>query len=248
MTDTTIVVGVDDEHVKELEVSYQSWVVNRPQMLDDQILFVCDANQGSWNDWSRRLNFCQHSNARAVLFDGNNLRQDGADQREVMLTGLIWGAAKVDTKWYVKIDTDTVAARSGEWVRDEWRNESYAFCSHRWGFTRPASFISQLDEWAESIPDLACCDKPVHPLPSDLSERVSHPRIQSWWLLGTSEFARLVWKWVGEGSRRMPCPSQDTLLWYVAHRLGMPYHRMNMKKQGWSHGRRALREYAKSNQ
>ena len=246
MSDTTVVIGVDNEHVLELEIAYRSWVANRPQMLNEHFMFVCDGNGGDLVGWTKRLEFCRQPKSKVVLFDGNALRRAGANQREVMLTGLVWGSAKVQTKWYVKIDTDTVADQAGEWIRDEWRDEMFAFHSHKWGFTRPALFISQLDEWAESVPDLACCDKPLQSLPSDLSQRVSHPRIQSWWLLGSSEFARLVWKLVGEGEKRMPCPSQDTLLWYVAHRLGMPYKRMNMKKYGWSHGRGAIRKYENS--
>jgi hypothetical protein len=239
----TVLVGIDDSHVGEMEVAWGSWRLNRAQILGERLMFVCDRAGGSWRDWSRRLSFCDHPEITAIMWDGDHLREQGADQREVMLTGLVWAAARIKTTHYVKIDTDTVAVQPGEWIDPEWTDETYAFTSHRWGYTRPSSFISALDDWSETVPELAGGNPPVKSLPDNPRARVRHRRIQSWFLLGTTRFARLVWGMIERGGGRMPCPSQDTILWYVAERMGWPYQRVNLKARGWDHGRHALKRW-----
>lgn len=240
----TVMVGVDAEHLPELKCAWESWRRNRKQLLKQKILFVCDSGGGSWRDWSHQLGFCSNPNVTGVVWDGEYLRRQGADQREVMLTGLVWGASLINTTHYIKIDTDTVATVRGKWLDEEWLDDSYAFTSHRWGFTRPSSFIRALDCWADSVPELQASQRPVKELPSDPTARVRHARIQSWFLLGTTRFAKVVWELVERDGGRMPCPSQDTLLWYVAERMNWPYKRVNFKRLGWDHGRGALRRFS----
>tara|TARA_R110000824_G_scaffold120382_4_gene275651 strand:- start:4652 stop:5404 length:753 start_codon:yes stop_codon:yes gene_type:complete len=244
-------VGVDEGHLPELEIAWESWRRNRKALLKEKILFVCDSAGGSWKEWSRKLAFCSNKNITGVVWNGDHLREKGADQREVMLTGLVWGASRIDTDYYIKIDTDTIATpltgnesrRRYGWLPGEWFDDDLAFTSHRWGYTRPSSFIRALDEWAEGVPELRENPCPVLNLPDNPEARVSHPRIQSWFLIGTTRFARVVWEMVLKNGGRMPCPSQDTLLWYVAERMDWPYKRSNLKKRGWDHGRRALRRF-----
>ena len=66
MSDTTVVIGVDNEHVLELEIAYRSWVANRPQMLNEHFMFVCDGNGGDLVGWTKRLEFCRQPKSKVV--------------------------------------------------------------------------------------------------------------------------------------------------------------------------------------
>ena len=240
----TNVIGVDNEHLEELRISYQSWQVNKPELAAHPTLFICDAAQGGEADWLNRLGWYKAESVELHVFDGDYLRDKGATQREVMLTAITHGLTKVRTDWWLKIDTDTVATESGKWMDEQWLTSDPTFVSHRWGYTKPAAFIKRLDDWADNIPSMSKFERPEVELPDDLTQRVHHRRIQSILMLGKKSFADVVWRMVTSGgSDRMPCPSQDTLMWYVAERLKMKYIAANLKRFGWSHGRRALKSW-----
>jgi len=44
------------------------------------------------------------------------------------------------------------------------------------------------------------------------------------------------------GVGKMPVPSQDSFLWYLAARMGLKVRRVNMKSCGWEH--RPVREFS----
>ena len=240
----TNVIGIDLEHLDELRVSSQSWRAYKPQEIERPTLFVCDGSQGTEQDWIQRLKWYDSVDKRVITFDDKYLRGVGATQREVMLTAITYALTLVETDWWVKIDTDTVANGAGEWIESEWLSSNLAFVSHRWSYTKPAAFIKQLDGWSLSVPELRRNQRPAIELPDDLSQRVGHARIQSIVMLGRRSFARTVWGMIERGDElRMPCPSQDTLMWYVAERMKFKYEAINLKRRGWAHGRGAMREW-----
>ena len=238
----TTIVGLDDEHFQELKISYQSWSKYRPDLMAQPMTFVCDSGQGSASYWEAKVKQFGHPSHSVQMFDGTHLRGVGASQREVMLTALVWAAAQVETQFFLKLDTAAVAVSRGAAVQRDWWNSGRAFVSHRWGFTRPSRFIAQLNSWADGVPTLAKHEAPLIELPNDLEDKVYHRRIQSFIMFGTVDFARAVWSMICLDSlQRLPCASQDTLLWYVAERMGWPYVTLNFKRLGWKHGRGALR-------
>jgi len=172
----------------------------------------------------------------------NEMREAGATQREYMLTGLMWAAGSVvDTQYYLKLDTDTVAKTEGDLFDPQWIKRDIAYASHRWGYTKPAKFIRDCKRWADDVEELRMRPEVSVQLPESLKQRVYHPRIQSFYFLASTHYTRKVWEWCAKG-QRLPCPSQDTTMWYCADRMKWPVVRVNMKRRGWSHGRNALKE------
>jgi len=142
----------------------------------------------------------------------------------------------VDTEWYLKLDTDTWATENKEWRFPEWFQDDVVFTSSSWGYTKPAQFIHDLDEWAKGIPELCDRKPPVSDLPDDLAGRVSHKRIISFVFFGRTEFTEWALDLLDDPAK-LPCPSQDTFLWYVAARSGQRWLRAKMKNYGWDHKR-----------
>jgi hypothetical protein len=236
--DFTTVVGVDEEHLAELRLTWPTWVRNRPEILDRPLLLICDADH-SVGQWQDALRFLGHPQVTVVAWN-----QNGVSQREKMLTGLTLGPGRyVTTQWYLKLDTDVVATRPDCWIRPEWfapdcTGRQPVFISSPWGYTKPADAIARLDQWAASVPELAAY--PSLNLPARPGARlVAHRRIISWCFFGDTAWTRQMAAYCGG---RLPVPSQDTYLWYCAARRGDCYRRINMKHSGWLHiqRRRAL--------
>ncbi len=165
-------------------------------------------------------------------------------QREKMLTSLVWGAAEhVKTPWYLKIDADAVATRSCEWIKDSWflpdrTGREPVFITNSWGYTKPATFLDSLDEWAETVPELASGRKLPRTL-SDDKTRAYHKRIISWLFFGNTAWTKEVVALLK--TKKLPVPSQDTFLHYCAYRMEKHCVTDRMKKLGWDHlGRRRL--------
>ncbi len=236
----TTVVGVDREHAEELRLVWPTWKAFRPELLDNPLLLVCDGTV-SRERWNCELSFLDHPDRRIERWN-----MAGTGQREKMLTGLVlMPAAHVETPWYLKIDTDTLADGSSNWLRSEWflpdeRGRRPAFVTNPWGYTKPADAIQRLDDWADTIPELG-----VHPRlnirAASGAKRVVHRRIISWCFFGDTEWTRRMASFC---HGKLPLPSQDTFLWYCAARRGDFFRTVSMKRYRWRHAarRKALRE------
>lgn len=236
----TTVVGVDDQHAAELEVVWPTWRTYRPELLAQPLLLMCDAAKSS-SYWESRLRFLQHSNRRVIRWD-----MHGVDQREKMLSALVYGPAQhVETPWYLKLDTDVVASAPLTWIRQEWfrpdvQGRLPVFISSPWSYTKPADAIERLDEWGNAQP--AIKDHPPLSLPRlPGANCIRHRRIISWCYFGQTEAAREAAKLAPD---RLPVPSQDTYLWYLAFRRRQHFVTFPMHKLGWCHaaGLRRLRK------
>lgn len=185
----------------------------------------------------------------------------GDPQRYKMLSGFVHVPPKtVGTPYWLKIDTDVIATENDAWIDRKWFKQTPAIISHPWGFTKPADQMDFLDQWVEENEDgfekyasqevhlmndwvhassqglpILSHFKPLemHPLPG--WERLRHKRIISWCAFFSSPFTRLVSGWAETicGQGKLPVPSQDGYLWYVAERMGLPMERPSMKKLGW---------------
>jgi hypothetical protein len=238
MIDFTTVVAVDDEHLDELRLVWPTWRRNRPQIMAQPLLLICDGCR-PLAEWKTRLSFVDHRDQRLVAWNAA-----GLDQRAKMLNGLVHGPATfVTTPWYLKLDTDAVAVWPDEWICDEWfladeAGHTPVFVASPWGYSKPSDVIQRLDDWADSIPDLNPHARLNIP-PGQEAGRVWHPRIISWCFFGDTAWTRRMWA-LCEG--RLPVPSQDTFLWYCAARSGQFFRRVSMKALGWQHAghRRSL--------
>lgn len=226
----TTIVGVDDAHAAELKLVWPTWRRHRPEILRQPLLLMCDAVRDA-KYWKNALRFVDHPDKRIELWD-----QPHVEQREKMLSSLVFGTRHVDTPWYLKLDTDAAAVAPGAWLDSRWFNPDAAghspvFVSSPWSYTKPADTIDRLDTWGAGRPELQSFPPlALHQNPG--WSRVVHPRIISWVFFGATE-------WTGNMAAicdgRLPVPSQDTFLWYCAARRGDFFRTVRMTRYGWRH-------------
>lgn len=231
MIDFTTVVAVDAQHVLEWQQTWPTWRQFRPEILTRPLLVICD---GALTGWEQRLSFLDHPHVTTVTW-----HTEAATQREKMLAALVYAPANhVATPWYLKLDTDVTAERKAPWISDDWfrtdeMGRDPVFVTSPWSYTKPGSWIPELDRWAASVPPLA-----LHPslnLPSAAGpQRLRHSRIISWCFFGNTAWTRQV---VAYAPQRLPVPSQDTFLWYCAARRGDFFRKVSMDRYGWRHRR-----------
>jgi len=223
--DFTTVVSVDQQQLEELKLVWPTWRQHRPEILRQPLLFVCD---GALSDaeWQECLGFVDHAHKRIVRWD-----LSGVSQHEKMLSGLVFVTAReVQTPWYLRLDTKTVAAKSGPWLRAEWfgpddHGRLPAFVAPPERYTRPADLLARLDEWGDGVQGLQECSR--LDLPINLKRnRVRAPRVSSWCFLGNTAWTQ---EMAGRCPGRLPVPSDDTFLWYCARRRGDFYRAVDMR-------------------
>lgn len=231
MIDFTTVVGVDAAHLEEWALTWPTWARHRPQILDQPLLVVCDADRPI-ETWEAALRFLRHPRVTLVPWS-----QPGVSQREKMLTGLtLVPTAHVRTPWFLKLDTDVAATAPADWVPDAWFAPDVAdrvptVVAPPWGYTKPADAVRRLDDWGDTTPGL--CDRPRLDLPVPTgADRVRHPRVISWCLFGRTDWLREV---TADCRGRLPVPSHDTFLSYCLVRRGDFHRRVDMRSLGWVH-------------
>ena len=248
MNDFSLVLGVDGKHLEKLGLVWPTWEKNKPSTLKNgkswrPLIIFYDADQVKPNQIKRRIT---HPHPllipwppRGVFYQGDADTKWFHPQRMKMLSGFVHVAAfHVDTPYWLKLDLDVVAAGNDDWIKAEWFKKHPAIVCHRWGFTKPADQMLQLDAWVErNKQDMPIVAKnpPLNLVPNVGWERIQHPRIISWCGFFCSALTKLAsalaMNTVGEG--QLPVPSQDGYLWYLATRLGLDVVRTNMKEQGW---------------
>ena len=215
----TTYVAVDREHLPELRLSLETWRKHRPEIWRGPLVLIVDGDLD--------LSFVEHPDMQVVP----PVAGDYANQREKMLTSLTVLPATATTPWYLKLDTDAVALRSGSWFDEGWFSGDFCLVSSPWGYTKPAYFLDQLDVWAQGVPELASEGRPPRVYAGGVAKS---KRIISYVMFGRTDWTEMV---VGllDGPK-LPCPSQDTFLWYCAARMKDPFLRVKMSNFGWAHG------------
>jgi hypothetical protein len=231
----TLLLGVDRHHLAELRANWPGWRRFKPDLLEMPGVCFYDATEVA-PEVIRGA--CDHPNLRLVPWEVPAARS----QREKMLTGFIQVAAReVSTRWYLKIDTDVAATKEGEWIDERWFSvtggSEPVYVASPWGYTKPRYALDLLDDWGDTVPDLARHPRLNVPYSSN-ETRVCSPRMISWLMFGRTDWTRKVAGWAAPDGR-LPIPSQDTYLYYCAARLREPVSRVRMKDFGWSHGKRA---------
>lgn len=161
-----------------------------------------------------------------------------ADLRELMISAFVLGTAKyVETPYFLKLDCD--AYFSGREDVFESEHFEYELCGHRWGVSR-LEMLQKLDQWADKIglPGVPFLSADDRRLPCDGQTKFPHQRIISWICLHHTAFVREVAALAGS---RLPVPSHDTFLWYMANRLGRRWSGTKLNR-GTGHGKR-LRQF-----
>ena len=150
--------------------------------------------------------------------------------RELMLSAFVLGAPKVvKTPYWVKLDVDTFFSNADDVFSEDMFQ--YDIAGHGWKYTKPGKWIVELDDWAESI-DLAG-DVYLDNEKRDEAIRqrgFGHRRLISWICLHKRDFTEEAAEYAGT---RLPVPSHDTYLWYMAQRLpDRKWCQHNLKKRG----------------
>lgn len=231
MIDFTTVVAVDAQHLEELRLVWPTWQAFRPEIMQHPLLLICDG-EVTHQEWSHQLSFLGHPNCQIELWS-----MQGVAQRDKMLSGLVLATAKyVNTPWYLKLDTDTAAIASDEWLLPKWfepdaKGRRPVFVTNPWGYTKPPDAIERLDRWGDTVPALQGTQR-LNLRPQPGSGVLRHRRIISWCFFGNTTWTREMASYCPNG---LPVASQDTFLWYCAVRRGDFFYAVRMANFGWRH-------------
>jgi hypothetical protein len=231
-SETTIVTACDEYYVDILQVTYPNWKKYKKIDKYPVIVFV----NGMDEKTDPRLEFLRkEKNVKLIPWDMPNAES----QREKMLHAFVVGASEhVKTDYWLKLDADSYATDDRLFVTEEMKK--YKFCGHKWGYSRPYH-IKKLDEWAKGHKK-----KELNSAPPMINEgeskgrRFYHKgrRTISFIQLHQTKFTKFCVNLLGSG-KRMPAPTQDTYMYYVAKRFSPDkIGTMNFKRNfGFTQGR-----------
>jgi hypothetical protein len=251
MIDYTLVVGVDAKHLEQLRWTWPTWRKHKPGLLDVPMVVFRDRHQVSRREVvdvvdNRHLTVVPWPPVSCNTYDyrirsGSEEDKWNSPQRYKMLAGFVHVPAMcVKTKYWLKIDTDTVAEGQPDWIDAGWFDDSPAIVSHPWGFTKPPDQMLELDRWVDQNKSallMLVNSDPLGLRPKPGAGKLGHRRIISWCGFFHTKFTQACARWANKtvGVNGLPVRSQDGFLWYCAKRLGFGIERVNMKKLGWQH-------------
>ena len=230
-SDMTIVTSVDRKYLPFLKLAFPNWIKHKHL---DRYPFLVYVN-GFNTLQDEELRFLWEK--PYVTLKAWNL-PSAQSQRENMLSAFVLGVAKdVTTKLYCKIDSDAFATDNSELITEAMKASSAVLIGHRWRYSKPPIFVSQMDEWAKTVPELQDSPTLFDPKCVD-GRRYNHPngRVASYVCLHKMEFVRLAARLAGD---RLPIPSHDSYLSMLAMKLKLPIQGHNFKRRSgftnWSH-------------
>lgn len=240
MIDYTLLCGVDAKHLKQLATTWPTWAKHKPSLLDHPMIVFYDRNQVNLADLHSAID---HPNLKTVPWPPKGVREYprvddtkfGDPQRYKMLSGFVHVSKCVETQYVLKLDTDTVATGYDDWVNPEWFADNPAIVAQKWHFTKPPYQMMLLDMWASKLPEFVGTG-PLN-LNAPGSDKLKHPRIISWCGFFRTDFAKFT-SVVAEancGKARLPVPSQDGYVWYMAERFQQQIIRLDFRAMGFEH-------------
>lgn len=223
----TTFLAADREHWPELVVASRSWRRYFPAMWEQPLVIITDDCLPGNETLGVVALELQHPHLSVIP-----PLACGSTQRERMLASLaILPGRFCETPWFLKLDTDTVAAREVTWPLDEWDRSGVEIYASRWSYTKPASWLDRLNAWAveQGLPGASL---PVRREETRRGEVARSRRFTSYAMLCRTDVAVRFAGIVGDS---LPVPSQDTSLWYLAERLGWLWRGVDMPSYGWKH-------------
>jgi len=218
MKDLTIVTSVTPKYEKKLILCLPTWR-KKPQITDSKLIIFYNGYEKLKDNL---LDLKKYFDISFIKWDMNEY----GSERELMLSSFVLGSKYIKTKYWVKIDADTFFVNSKDVFCDD--DFKYDLVGHRWGYTKPAKWLNILEEWAESnsIPGER---RFLEEIPEG-KNTYGHKRIASFFCLHSTDFTNEASLLAG---KRLPIPSHDTYLWYMANRLqNRSWKRKNFKKLG----------------
>lgn len=206
----TIVTAVNPPYLDKLKITLPTWQ-RKPQLKDCPMVVF----HNGFEDADADLAFIAEVTGRKVKLVEWNM--DNADStRELMLSAFVLGAPfEVDTPYWLKIDGDAYFTNDDDVILDHFYE--YDLAGHKWKYTKPGQWIADLDYWAFNT-DVEGDDYLTEEQREEAvkSKRFGHKRIASFVCLHNTEFTKEAAELAGN---KLPVPSHDTYLWYMAERL-----------------------------
>lgn len=237
--DTTIVTACDEYYVDILKHTFANW--RKYKNIDKYPVMVFVHGMDVKTD--PRLDFLRLPNVEMIPWKMENAET----HREEMLSAFVLGTAEhVVTDYWLKLDADSYATDDRPFILEKMKK--FAFCGHKWSYSRPCH-IQTLDAWAKGH-----WKRKLRKAPPMITEgkaegnRFYHNsrRTISFIQLHKARFTRFCVSLIRPdektGLKRLPAPTQDTFMFYVANRfdpetVGV----MNFKKEcGFTQGRGKL--------
>jgi hypothetical protein len=232
--DFTTVIAVDEKHQHELKYAWRTWEKLKPEITNAKVILIYDAKEVDVNKNPFIDFIVQRKNVTPMSWNP----PDGIykDQREKMLTSFFPAMNLVDTKWYLKIDTDCIATTNDVgWLAPEHYVGDPVFVSNPWGYTKPQNTFDLMDDWGDKMDLLNKFPRLALPYDKN-SDLVRHDRIISFVYLGLTEWTKQMMSLCEkDGNFKLPFPSQDTFMWYCAARRKENFKRLKYKKFGFEH-------------
>lgn len=243
--DFTVVLGVDKSHLKQLEMVLPTWIRHKPSLIKRPFLVFYDSAitiaQIKPHLFDLNVTYQVWPPTDDIIYYGHENTKWFHPQRIKMLSGFVHAPAmRVRTPYWLKIDLDVVATGNDDWIDPYWFTKFPAIISHPWSYTKPPMQMVMLDNWVrkhqDRLPELKRTS-PLNLFPEPGASSLPHKRIISWLSFWRTDFTRVASEMACmiEGEGKLPVPSQDGYLWYLAKRLNQEIVRPNMKKLGWSH-------------
>ena len=243
MKDYTLVVGVDDKHLKQLHMTYPTWIKHKPSLLKQPMVIFYDQAQVRESQIKIRhphMTLVSWPAEKSTVYPGDDSKWYDA-QRYKMLAGFVHvPAMTVGTSYWLKLDTDVVATGQDSWIDPSWFKGAPGIVAHRWGFTKPANQMELLDEWVSQNQGrmvILELNEALALSPEENADRLRHERIISWCGFFNTTMTRIASDYAQDtcGKGMLPVPSQDGYLWYFTTRCKHQVVRANMKALGWEH-------------
>ena len=207
--DVTIVTACDEKYVDILRETFANW--RKYKNIDEYPVIVFVHGIDSQDP---RLDFLRLPNVKMIMWS----MPIAESHREEMLSAFVFGTAEnVETDYWLKLDADSYATDNRPFIDDTMKQ--YDFCGHRWGYSRP-DHIRKLDEWAKGHNKSKLKNaKPMIEEGNIEGNRFYHKtkRTISYIQLHKTKFTKFCVRLLKE--RRLPAPTQDTFMFYVANRF-----------------------------
>ena len=233
----TTIVAVDAEHLREFVVAFPTWVQNVRGFDRKSLLLLFDSNMSAGEIASLHAYSDCPVHVDEIL-PPKFPRTYAVTQRERMLSAIAYATRRVTTKWFLKLDTDTIAMPGGDWlyeaaVKNEDASGGAVIIAPRWGYTKPGHWLDMLDLWADTVPQLRHSYRPKRTMSGNVAKS---PRIISYAMFGRTDFANECLDLLADREgRRLPVPSQDTFAWYCAVAMQRDVVRVNPSGIRWRH-------------
>lgn len=214
--DFALVTGITPAYMKKLKWCLPTWQ-HKPQFKGRKLYVY----HSGFSDPAKELSWIGDYFDTVNLVEWSMPKYDTV--RELMLSSFVLCSARVvDEPYFVKLDADTYCTNEQDlFLPEDFEHDLF---SHRWGYTKPGWWIDRMDAWVQR--------KEYTGGTSDTGRR-GQKRIQSIACLHKTEFVR---KCAAAAGERLPIPSHDTFLWYMAeHFDDCSWGKANLKGRGIDH-------------